>query len=135
MPVNGIYSKLKSPTCFVDVACGVDSTSKKVFALTADGNLCSFDEENLTLDSWTFIHAKRGHAISLQGDQIFVAGAEAIVRTFSSASLEYRGSFPALPDLGFDSAPETQKFDTICIRAVSNSKVLKNITHTFPFLE
>ena len=121
-PVNGVFKRLKSPTCFVDVACGIGSASKKIYALAADGNMCLFDEK-LTLDSWTFMHAKRGHAISLLGDKVFVAGADATVRTFNSDSLTYCGSFPALPGLGFDSAPDVQKFDVLCIRAVSNSKV------------
>ena len=127
-PLNGVYNKLKSPTCFIDVACGIDSASKKIYALTADGNMCCFDEK-LTLDSWTFMHAKRGHAISLAGDKVFVAGAEGIVRTFSSDSLAYCGSFPTLPALGFESAPDAPKFDVLCIRAVSNSKVSIHCNH------
>lgn len=88
---------------FCAVACGKDSCAESTYAITRQGHLVEFSSRRL-LDKWVQCRTTNANCISVNGQFILVGCAEAIIRIFNAATLEYITTLPRTHYLGVDVA-------------------------------
>lgn len=88
---------------FCAVACGKDETKDRTYAITRQGHLVEFSSRRL-LDKWVQCRTTSANCLTVNARFILVGCAEAIIRIFNAATLEYVTTLPRTHYLGVDVA-------------------------------
>ncbi|XP_067624316.1 mitogen-activated protein kinase-binding protein 1 isoform X3 [Eurosta solidaginis] len=88
---------------FCAVACGKDETKDRTYAITRQGHLVEFSSRRL-LDKWVQCRTTSANCLTVNAHFILVGCAEAIIRIFNAATLEYVTTLPRTHYLGVDVA-------------------------------
>ncbi|XP_019845144.2 mitogen-activated protein kinase-binding protein 1 isoform X8 [Bactrocera dorsalis] len=88
---------------FCAVACGKDETKDRTYAITRQGHLVEFSSRRL-LDKWVQCRTTSANCLTVNSRFILVGCAEAIIRIFNAATLEYVTTLPRTHYLGVDVA-------------------------------
>ncbi|XP_036329884.1 mitogen-activated protein kinase-binding protein 1-like, partial [Rhagoletis pomonella] len=88
---------------FCAVACGKDEMKDRTYAITRQGHLVEFSSRRL-LDKWVQCCTTSANCLTVNSRFILVGCAEAIIRIFNAATLEYVTTLPRTHYLGVDVA-------------------------------
>ncbi|CAD7079699.1 unnamed protein product [Hermetia illucens] len=86
---------------FCAVACGKGDCSDSTYAITRVGHLVEFNSRRL-LDKWVACRTTSANCICANAHYILVGCAEAIIRIFNAATLEYVTTLPRTHYLGVE---------------------------------
>ncbi|GMI12991.1 hypothetical protein TrVE_jg4264 [Triparma verrucosa] len=80
---------------FVDVAC--HKATSKIFTVTSNGQLCSFDGKEQVMENWVSLESQSGFSLDVCGDSIVIGCGRGVVRLFDAKTLKYVTSLPLPP--------------------------------------
>ncbi|GMH62952.1 hypothetical protein TrLO_g10666 [Triparma laevis f. longispina] len=80
---------------FVDVA--YHKQTNKVFTVTSNGQLCSFDGKEQVMENWVSLESQEGFSLDVCGDLVAIGCGKGVVRLFDAKTLKYVTSLPLPP--------------------------------------